>query len=98
MYRMHANVRLSQNLLGVESHRLYSRARDAAYYRQTVGLPVTFFVNLNSGMGQLPWRGAEGFLGESIRSINMLETAELGFVLLTSCNTPSAEWRGSSKY
>jgi hypothetical protein len=95
---MHAKVPLSQYLLGVESHRLYSRAKDAAYYRQTVGLPVTFFVNLNSGKCLLLCLGAEGFVGESLRSTNMVETAELGFVMLTSCNTPSAEWRSSSKY
>ena len=37
--------RMSLNLLGVESHRLFPRARDAAYYRRTRRMPVTFFLN-----------------------------------------------------
>ena len=37
----------SQKLLGVESHEFISRARDAAYYRRTGRLPVTFFRNLS---------------------------------------------------
>jgi len=38
---------LSQDLLGVESHRIFPVRADAAYYRQTAGKPVTISRNFD---------------------------------------------------